>query len=50
MDVRVLKLIRDELVFCGFRVFRTPFERFNTLESRAKGHSSSRVERTISVN
>lgn len=48
--IKTLKLIRDELGACGFRVFRTPFGWFNTLELRAKGHPLSRVARIISAN
>lgn len=47
--VETLKLIREELMACGFRGFRTPFGWFNTLELKAKEHPLSRVARVISV-
>jgi len=47
--IKVLKLVQEELLDCGFRVVRTPFGWFNTLELKAKGHPLSRVARIISA-
>jgi len=47
--ITVLKLVQEELLERGFRVFRTPFGWFNTLELKAKGHPLSRVARIISA-
>ncbi len=46
--VEALKLTEERLVQGGFKVVRTPFGWFNTLELKAKGHPLSRVARTIS--
>jgi len=46
--LEALKLTEEGLVRSGFRVLRTPFGWFNTLELKAKGHPLSRVARTIS--
>jgi threonyl-tRNA synthetase len=46
--IGVLKLTEENLVRSGFKVVRTPFGWFNTLELKAKGHPLSRVARTIS--
>jgi threonyl-tRNA synthetase len=47
--IKVLKLTQEELLEHGFRVIRTPFGWFNTLELKAKGHPLSRVARIISA-
>jgi threonyl-tRNA synthetase len=47
--VQVLKLVEEGLRNEGLAVVRTPFGWFNTLDIRAKGHSLSRVARTVSV-
>jgi len=47
--IKVLKLVQEELLKLGFRVVRTPFGWFNTLELKAKGHPLSRVARIISA-
>lgn len=47
--IEVLKLVQEELLERGFRVVRTPFGWFNTLELKAKGHPLSRVARIISA-
>jgi len=47
--VRVLKLVEANLSQNGFKVIRTPFGWFNTLELKAKGHPLSRVARVIST-
>jgi threonyl-tRNA synthetase len=47
--IKILGLVQEGLVKNGFRVFRTPFGWFNTLELKAKGHPLSRVARIISV-
>lgn len=49
LAVKVLKLAERNLSQDGFRVVRTPFGWFNTLELKAKGHPLSRVARVISV-
>jgi threonyl-tRNA synthetase len=46
--IKTLKLIEEGLVQHGFKVTRTPFGWFNTLELRAKGHPLSRIAREIS--
>jgi threonyl-tRNA synthetase len=46
--IKTLKLIEEGLVQDGFKVTRTPFGWFNTLELRAKGHPLSRIAREIS--
>src|SRR3989304_9252088 len=48
--IEVLKLTEERLVQNDFKVVRTPFGWFNTLELRAKGHPLSRVARIISTN
>lgn len=48
--VRTLKLIAGGLAKHGFKVIRTPFGWFNTLELKAKGHPLSRVARILSLN
>jgi len=45
--VKTLKLIEEGLTREGFKVVRTPFGWFNTLELRAKGHPLSRVARIV---
>jgi len=47
--VRTLKLTEDGLTREGFKVVRTPFGWFNTLELRAKGHPLSRVARIVTA-
>jgi hypothetical protein len=47
MAIRILELTQRGLIEKGFRVFRTPFGWFNTLELKAKGHPLSRVARII---
>jgi len=47
--IKTLKLIEEGLVLHDFKVIRTPFGWFNTLELRAKGHPLSRVARIIST-
>ncbi len=46
--LKTLKLTEKELSRRGFKVIRTPFGWFNTLDLKAKGHPLSRVSRTIS--
>jgi len=46
--IKTLKLTEEGLVQRGFKVIRTPFGWFNTLELKAKGHPLSRVARVIS--
>ena len=46
--LETLKLTEEGLSRQGFKVIRTPFGWFNTLELKAKGHPLSRVARTIS--
>lgn len=46
--VKVLELTRKELTKKDFKVVRTPFGWFNTLELKAKGHPLSRVARIVS--
>ena len=46
--IEVLKLTEERLIQGGFKVTRTPFGWFNTLELKAKGHPLSRVARIIS--
>lgn len=46
----VLRLTEEKLVQGVFKVIRTPFGWFNTLELKAKGHPLSRVSRMISAN
>jgi threonyl-tRNA synthetase len=46
--LETLKLTEEGLSRRGFKVIRTPFGWFNTLELKAKGHPLSRVARTIS--
>jgi len=46
--LETLKLTEEGLIRRGFRVVRTPFGWFNTLELKAKGHPLSRVARTLS--
>jgi len=48
--LETLKLIEERLIRRGFKVVRTPFGWFNTLELKAKGHPLSRVARTITSN
>lgn len=48
--IRTLKLVAEELAKHGFKVIRTPFGWFNTLELKAKGHPLSRVARIVSLN
>lgn len=48
--VKTLKLTEEGLTREGFRVVRTPFGWFNTLELRAKGHPLSRVARIVLPN
>jgi len=45
--VRVLSDASDLLTQAGFRVIRTPFGWFHTLEIKAKGHPLSRVARIV---
>ena len=47
--LETLRLTEEGLRRRGFRVVRTPFGWFNTLELKAKGHPLSRVARTISI-
>jgi threonyl-tRNA synthetase len=47
--LKVMKLTEKGLSQRGFKVVRTPFGWFNTLDLRAKGHPLSRVARTISA-
>ena len=47
--LKVMKLTEEGLRQRGFKVIRTPFGWFNTLDLRAKGHPLSRVARTIST-
>jgi len=47
--VKTLALTGEGLVKHGFKVIRTPFGWFNTLELRAKGHPLSRVARIVSA-
>jgi len=47
--MKTLKLTEEGLVKEGFKVIRTPFGWFNTLELKAKGHPLSRVARIIST-
>lgn len=47
--LKILKLTEEGLVLRGFKVARTPFGWFNTLELKAKGHPLSRVARIISA-
>jgi len=47
--VKTLKLTEEGLVQRGFKVIRTPFGWFNTLEVKAKGHPLSRVARIVSA-
>ncbi len=47
--VETLKLTEGELVERGFKVIRTPFGWFNTLELKAKGHPLSRVARKVEL-
>ncbi len=44
-----LKWTEGELLRDGFKVVRTPFGWFNTLNLKAKGHPLSRVARIVSV-
>lgn len=46
--VEVLKLTEERLILDGFKVIRTPFGWFNTLELKAKGRPLSMVARIIS--
>lgn len=48
--ISTLKLIEGSLAKSGFKVIRTPFGWFNTLELKAKGHPLSRVSRMVSLN
>ncbi|MFQ6076023.1 MAG: threonyl-tRNA synthetase editing domain-containing protein, partial [Candidatus Bathyarchaeia archaeon] len=48
--IKTLMLTEEGLVQHGFKVTRTPFGWFNTLELRAKGHPLSRVARRVSAN
>jgi len=48
--VNILKITEEGLIKSGFKVIRTPFGWFNTLELKAKGHPLSRVARMISSN
>lgn len=45
--ILVLKEIQQKLRALGYRVERTPFGWFNTLEVRAKGHPLSRIARVV---
>jgi threonyl-tRNA synthetase len=45
--IETLKLMEVGLVHHDFKVIRTPFGWFNTLELKAKGHPLSRVARKI---
>lgn len=45
--ILVLKEIQKKLRALGYRVERTPFGWFNTLEMRAKGHPLSRIARVV---
>ena len=47
--VETLKLTEEELVQRSFKVIRTPFGWFNTLELKAKGHPLSRVARKVEL-
>jgi len=47
--VKTLKLAEEGLTREGFKVVRTPFGWFNTLELKAKGHPLSRVARTVTA-
>jgi threonyl-tRNA synthetase len=47
--VKTLKLTEDGLIKEKFKVVRTPFGWFNTLELRAKGHPLSRVARIVTA-
>jgi threonyl-tRNA synthetase len=47
--LKILRLTEEGLNQRGFKVVRTPFGWFNTLDFRAKGHPLSRVARTISA-
>ena len=47
--LETLKLTEEGLSRRGFKVIRTPFGWFNTLELKAKGHPLSRVARTVST-
>jgi len=48
--IKTMKLMEEGLIQRGFKVIRTPFGWFNTLELKAKGHPLSRVSRIISSN
>lgn len=47
--IEMLKSLQKELELKGYRVYRTPFGWFNTLELKAKGHPLSRIARIISA-
>lgn len=47
--VEILTLIEEGLAQLGFKVLRTSFGWFNTLEMRAKGHPLSRIARQITL-
>ena len=47
--LRVMRLTEEGLNQRGFKVVRTPFGWFNTLDLKAKGHPLSRVARTVSA-
>ena len=47
--IETLKLVEGELIQHGFKVIRTPFGWFNTLELKAKGHPLSRVARKVEL-
>jgi len=45
--IKTLELTERGLINRGFKVIRTPFGWFNTLEMKAKGHPLSRIARKI---
>jgi len=47
--IKTLQLVKQGLAQNGFKVTRTPFGWFNTLELKAKGHPISRVARKIEL-
>lgn len=47
--VEVLKRTEEKLTQGGFKIIRTPFGWFNTLELKAKGHPLSRVARKVEL-
>lgn len=46
-SLEIMDRVKGILTDRGFKVIRTPFGRFNTLEIDAKGHPYSRVARTV---